>query len=71
MYNCGYPVDWNSPYYHIIGLMVFLNSTVNPFVYIIMYRDYQIALRTLLGCKKKERQDDKNTSSVQTSFTIT
>ena len=71
MYNCGYPVDWNSPYYHFIGLMVFLNSTVNPFVYLIMYKDYQIALQTLLGCKKKEEKEDKNSSFLQTIYTNT
>ena len=63
MYNCGYPVDWNSPYYHIIGLMVFLNSTVNPFVYLIMYKDYQTALKTFLGCKIKERNEGANSNS--------
>ena len=70
MFYCGYPIDWNSHYYHIIGLMVFLNSTINPFVYIVMYRDYQIALKTLLGCNKKERQEDRSLNSLQTSFTI-
>ena len=63
MYNCGYPVDWNSPYYHIIGLMVFLNSTVNPFVYLIMYKDYQTALKTFIWCKKKERNEGTNSNS--------
>ena len=69
MYNCGYPVDWNSPYYHIIGLMVFLNSTVNPFVYLLMYKDYQKALKTFLGCNKRDGQKDKASASLQTSCT--
>ena len=51
MYNFGYPINWNSTYFHYTVLMVFLNSTVNPFIYLINYQDYQIALRKLLNCK--------------------
>ena len=50
MFNIGYPVDWNSAYFQFTVLMVFLNATVNPFVYLFNYKDYQIALKQLLHC---------------------
>ena len=50
MFNIGYPVDWNSAYFQFTVLMVFLNTTVNPFVYLFNYKDYQIALKQLLHC---------------------
>ena len=50
MSNCGYQIDWNSAYLHYTILMVFLNSTVNPFIYLINYRDYQHALKRFLHC---------------------
>ncbi len=45
MHHIGHEVDWNSTYYHVTITMVFLNSTVNPFVYLILYKDYQVALK--------------------------
>ena len=49
----GFPADWNSTYYKFTTLMVFSNCTVNPFVYLVSYRDYQTALRLCFGCKAK------------------
>ena len=49
MYNSGYKVDWNGVYYKFTVLMVFLNSTVNPFIYLVKYKDYQMALRSCLN----------------------
>ena len=53
LFNCGYNIDFNSTYFHFTILMVFLNCTVNPFIYLIQYRDYQIALRKIIHCGKK------------------
>ena len=33
MYNLGYDADWNGTYFKFCVIMVFLNCTVNPFVY--------------------------------------
>ena len=49
MYNLGYKVDWNGVYYKFTVLMVFLNCTVNPFIYLVKYKDYQVALRSCLN----------------------
>ena len=52
MHNCGYELDFNSTYHQFTVLMVFLNCTVNPFIYILNYRDYQEALKAFLHCTK-------------------
>ena len=39
MYNLGYKADWNSTYLHFTVLMIFLNCTVNPFIYLFKYKD--------------------------------
>ena len=52
MHNCGYELDFNSTYHQFTILMGFLNCTVNPFVYLIKYRDYQEAFRNFFHCKK-------------------
>ena len=46
MYFLGYDVDWNGLYYKFCIIMVYINCTVNPFVYLIKYQDYQRALRS-------------------------
>ena len=66
MYYFGYPLDWNSTYYHFTVLMVFLNCTVNPFIYLIKYQDYQVALRQFLRCKTKDKDENKSQNSIST-----
>ena len=62
MYNLGYKVDWNGVYYKFTVLMVFLNSTVNPFVYLVKYKDYQIALRSCLN--RNHKRDRKHVVTI-------
>ncbi len=72
LYNLGYldDLDWNGTYYHFTVTMVFLNCTVNPFVYLLEYIDYQEALKELLACKKGDdeppRLDSISSLSTQT-----
>ena len=54
MFNLGYDVDFNGIYYKFGVLMVFLNCTVNPFIYLLKYRDYQHALREFFGCDRDD-----------------
>ena len=54
MFNFGYDLDWNSDYWHFTNLMVFLNCTVNPFIYLFKYTDYQIALKAFFRCKAQD-----------------
>ena len=66
IYNFGYEVDWNSNYFLSTVLMVFLNSTINPFIYLFNYRDYQNALKKLFVCNK----DDENENQSQISSSL-
>ena len=52
MYNIGYDVDFNSTFYQVSILMAFINCTINPFVYLIKYKDYQEALKHCLNCMR-------------------
>ena len=61
MYNLGYDLDYNGTYYQFTVLMVFLNCTVNPFIYLIKYKDYQMALKKLIGCVKQKEGEDSDT----------
>ena len=60
MYSCGYDLGFDNNYHEFTTLMVFINCTVNPFIYLIKYRDYQEALWTFLNCNKEQ---SKNISS--------
>ena len=51
LYNLGYTVDWDGDYNKFTVLMAFGNCTINPFVYLIKYRDYQEALKTCFHCQ--------------------
>ena len=63
MYNLGYEVDWNSTYFNFTVLMTFLNSTINPFIYLIKYRDFQEALRFCSPQKLNSQQSSIFTAS--------
>ena len=69
MYNLGYDIDFHGTYYKFCVLMVFVNYTVNPFIYLIKYRDYQQALKDLCGCKKKKDIEETKRSTIVISET--
>ena len=50
LYNLGFAVDWNSGYYKFTVIMVYLNFTINPFIYLVNYKDFHKALKKLLRC---------------------
>ena len=50
LYNLGYPPDFNGTYFQYTVLTGFLNCTVNPFIYLAQYKDYQMALKLCLRC---------------------
>ena len=56
MYYLGYPADWSGTYSQFSVLMVFLNCTVNLFIYLIKYRDYQIALKKICRCNGRDHK---------------
>ena len=63
MYNCGYDINFNTTYFQFTVLMVFLNCIVNPFIYLIKYRDYQEALKTFLHSKNIQESDTSSNLS--------
>ena len=74
MYNLGYNANWNGTYFKFCVIMVFLNCTVNPFIYLFKYQDYQVALNRLFGSKTqnttREGADTNNHSSAATVSSI-
>ena len=65
MYNCGYDKQFNGIYFDFTLLMVFINCTVNPFIYLIKYKDYQEALRTFFHCDKDQGMSNILDSSIK------
>ena len=65
MYNCGYDIQFNSVYFDFTLLMVFINCTVNPFIYLIKYRDYQEALRKFFHSDKDQGMSNSLDSSIK------
>ena len=69
MYFLGYDVDWNGLYYKFCMIMVYVNCTVNPFVYLIKYQNYQRALRKFCGMSKSARGYPETEQSTANSIT--
>ena len=67
IYNFGFEVDWTSTYYNFTVLMVFLNSTVNPFIYFLKYKDFHDALR---NCCHQKKADFRQSSIFTTNSDI-
>ena len=63
MYNLGFNVNWNSPFYKSTVVMAFLNCTINPFIYLAKYQDFQSALKSFCGCRKSADGRDAELSS--------
>ena len=57
MYNLGCDTDFNTTFYKVSVILAFCNCTVNPFIYLLKYRDYQIALKLCFGFWNREAQD--------------
>ena len=69
MFNIGYNVDFNGTFYHVSILMAFINCTINPFIYLIKYKDYQQALKHCFNCMRPTTSNEqiKNSSIFSTS----
>ena len=58
LYNLGYTVDWDGDYNKFTVLMALGNCTINPFVYLIKYLDYQEALKTCFHCQNPKMTEN-------------
>ncbi len=62
LHNLGYYVDFDSAYYNSTVIAIFVNCTINPFIYLAKYRDYQEALREFMSsqCRKGTRRQSES-----------
>ena len=70
VYTLGYKIDWNSWYYTFSVVMVFLNCTVNPFIYLFNYKDFQNALTNLFCCMRLQEDSDESQKQTVTSTVL-
>ena len=69
-FSFGFEVDWNSGYYQFTVIMVFLNCTINPFIYLINYKDFQKALIRQFCCRTSLSQFDSNSDRTVSTISI-
>ena len=67
MVNIGYDIDFNSTFLKSAILVAFCNCTINPFVYLIKYKDFQTAMEDFFTCYKRENTEESNYKSNTTS----
>ena len=64
MSNLDYDADWDGTYFKFCIAMVYLNCTVNPFVYLVSYQDYRKALRAFCSKQEPVGKDIQSTGAV-------
>ena len=64
LFNLGYDADFNGTFFKFSVVMAFGNCTINPFIYLLKYKDYQIALRYSFACKRYKSSNDKDINSL-------
>ena len=68
--HLGGEVDWSSDLYHFCLGMYFLSCTINPFIYLVNYKDFQKALMEQFCCRKSRHESDSElTGSTVTAST--
>ena len=55
-FHLGFEVDWNGGFYNFSTGIYFLSCTINPFIYLINYKDFQKALMRQLCCRESEHE---------------
>ena len=60
MYSFGSKPDWDGTFYKFAVIMAFGNCTINPFIYLIKYKDYQKALKSCFSCGKRDSRKTTN-----------
>ena len=68
-FGLGLEVDQNSGYYNFTVCLYFLNCTINPFIYLVNYRDFQKALLEQFCCRtsRHANSSDIESSTLSTS----
>ena len=68
MFNCGYPVNFNSTFYHFTVIMVNCNCCLNPIAYAVKYEQFQDGVKKIFckSCIKDNTMDNHTFSNVST-----
>ena len=70
LYNIGYPADWNGTFFKVITLMAFGNCMINPFVYLMKYKDFQEGLKYLFMCTQREGNLEGSLHTTETAISM-
>ena len=62
LHNIGYKIEFDSQVYQLFVFMVCVNCTINPFIYLVQYKEYQTALKTLICKNGKEKNPEESIS---------
>jgi hypothetical protein len=49
MFFLGYPVNWNSAFYHFSVFATFSNCCFNPFIYAVKFKEFQVGFKCFLS----------------------
>ncbi len=71
MYNLGFSVDFDGTYHDFTVLMTFLNCTINPFIYLLKYKDYKMALKDFIVCSGQNDRGPGDSFSTQSTAVST
>ena len=62
----GFEIDWNGLHYKFVVSMAFLNCTINPFIYLTNYKEFQKTLMGQFCCRTSQRSSNSNpTGSIE------
>ena len=73
LYNLGLEMNIgiNSSFIKFVIFLVYLNCTINPFIYIIKYEDYQVALKKLFKCRLRGVREESQIKSCGSNSSLT
>ena len=60
--HLGFEVDWTGDLYRFCLGMYFLSCTINPFIYLVNYKDFQKALMEQFCCRKSQLGNGSETT---------
>ena len=70
MFNLGYDADFNGTFFKFSVIMAFGNCTINPFIYLMKYQDYQKALKSCFNCQKEKHREELSSNISMSEETV-
>ena len=71
LYNLGFNISLAGTYNKVSTVIAFVNCTINPFIYLIKYRDYQMALKSFFSCFFRKRIKEPKPHGQEVSSAVT